>query len=261
MITLAGLLGVARSAAPGARRPPARSTSRSTRRSSQFAQQQFLPVRAGVCRSRSSRAGALRAGALRRGARRTARRALGARRCSRRSGRAPPRCSCSSIVAALVPQPATAASACMFADLRRRSSCSCDLAAAADAVGPRRSSPSAATSRPRAAPASASTASTSRCSSLCSTFAALGGILAAAPAGGGEPEQRRRRHQPQRHRGRGDRRDEPVRRPGLGATSALLGILVIHSISNGLDLLSRRLDRQASWSPARCCSSPSSSTA
>ena len=47
---------------------------------------------------------------------------------------------------------------------------------------------------------------------LCSTLAALGGILAAARLAR-QPEQRRRRHQPQRDRGRGHRRHQPVRRP------------------------------------------------
>ena len=51
---------------------------------------------------------------------------------------------------------------------------------------------------------------------LCSTFAALGGILRGGPARGGEPEQRRRRHQPQRHRGGGHRRHQPLRRARFG---------------------------------------------
>ena len=57
-------------------------------------------------------------------------------------------------------------------------------------------------------------------------------------ARGREPVQRRRRHQPERHRRRRHRRHQPLRRARLGATSALLGILVIQSIANGLDLLS-----------------------
>jgi D-xylose transport system permease protein len=51
--------------------------------------------------------------------------------------------------------------------------------------------------------------------------------------------------QPQRHRGSGDRRHEPLRGRG-NAFAALLGILVIQSISSGLTL--RNLDSSfRSW--------------
>ena len=51
---------------------------------------------------------------------------------------------------------------------------------------------------------------------LCSTFAVLGGLLAAARLTNVEPPERRRRHQPQRDRRRGDRRNQPVRRARFG---------------------------------------------
>ena len=67
--------------------------------------------------------------------------------------------------------------------------------------------------RRRGAPASTSAASTRSAFMLCSTLAAVGGVLAAGTARLGQPAGRHRRRQPQRHRRRGDRRHQPVRRP------------------------------------------------
>ncbi len=93
---------------------------------------------------------------------------------------------------------------------------------------------------------------------LCSTLAALGGILAAARLGAANQSS-----------GGGDINLNAIAAAVIGGTSlfggrgsafsALLGIVVIKSISSGLTLLN--LDpSSATWSPARCCCSPSSST-
>ena len=55
---------------------------------------------------------------------------------------------------------------------------------------------------------------------MCSTLAAVGGILAAARLGVGEPELRHGRREPQRDRRGGHRRGEPVRRARIGVLGA-----------------------------------------
>ena len=87
-------------------------------------------------------------------------------------------------------------------------------------LGPLGAAPSAATSRPPVAPASTSAASTSASSSLCSTLRRARRPARGGPPRGGEPEQRWRRRQPQRHRGGGHRRHEPVRWPRHGLLGA-----------------------------------------
>ena len=73
---------------------------------------------------------------------------------------------------------------------------------------------------------------------LCSTLAALGGVLSAARlASSSQQAAGYGRRQPQRHRGGGDRGDERCSAGGATAYSALLGIIVIQAISNGLTLL------------------------
>ena len=144
-------------------------------------------------------------------------------------------------------------------DLPRSSSSSWTSRSAAPG-GAVRCSPSAATSRRHVAPASTSSGSTCR-SSCCARPSPRS--AASSP--------RRAWPSANQSSGGGDTNLNAIAAAVIGGTSlfggrgsaysALLGILVIQSISNGLDLLAVESQRQVHGDRRACCCSPSSSTA